>query len=83
MSYRFIDNRNEYGEVVINVAALPTAPRAEQAGCYDESKVPDRPPFTAYVGNLPYDVEEEDLEKYFNDSKVSIDLYICICIYVY
>ena len=54
----------------MTAAALPTAPRSEHVGSYDEEKVPDRPPFTAYVGNLPYNVIDIELEKFFKDSKV-------------
>ena len=50
--------------------ALPTAPRAARQEI-DLSQIPDRPPFTAYVGNLSYDVDEEGLSNFF--SKMSVN----------
>ena len=32
----------------------------------DEERVPKNPPYTAYVGNLPYEVSEEDIKKFFS-----------------
>ena len=45
----------------IDRSILPTAPRAARGPDVDMSQVPDVPPFTAFLGNLPYDVEEEDI----------------------
>lgn len=44
--------------------ALPTAPRAARQEI-DISQIPDKPPYTAYVGNLSYDVDEDALANYF------------------
>ena len=49
---------------------LPTAPRAARAGAVDLSSLPKGPPFTAFLGNLPYDVEEEDIFRFFQNVQV-------------
>jgi len=54
---------------------LPSAPRATTLEI-DVSLLPSRPPFTATVANLVYEIEEEDLAKFFEDidniSRISI-----------
>ena len=49
---------------------LPTAPRAARGVDIDMDRVPTRPPFTAYVGNLPFDMEDEELELFFRGLEV-------------
>lgn len=49
----------------VDIASLPSAPRAQREGSFDPSKVPRSPPFTAYVGNLPFDTEDDDVIKMF------------------
>lgn len=36
-----------------------------------ETKVPKEPPFTAYLSNLPYDVEEDEVSEIFKGLKIS------------
>jgi translation initiation factor 4B len=52
---------------------LPTAPRAarEQAAL-DMSRLPKEPPFTAFIGNLPYDCESSDIEMFFEKSNEKV-----------
>ncbi|OXU29418.1 hypothetical protein TSAR_009296 [Trichomalopsis sarcophagae] len=50
---------------------LPTAPRSARDMSVNEENIPSSPPFVAYISNLPYDVEEEDLIEFFQDMKVS------------
>ncbi|KAK8776300.1 hypothetical protein V5799_030354, partial [Amblyomma americanum] len=50
---------------------LPTAPKAARGPDVDMSRVPTRPPYTVYLGNLPYDVCDEDVIKFFRTLKVS------------
>lgn len=38
----------------------------------DDSAVPHQPPYIAYVSNLPYDIEEDDLRDLFADMQVSV-----------
>ena len=50
--------------------SLPTAPRAARGPDVDMSRVPTEPPFTAFMGNLPFDVEEVEIERFFHGLKV-------------
>ncbi|KAL9898867.1 uncharacterized protein ACN427_006804 [Glossina fuscipes fuscipes] len=45
------------------VYQLPTAPRSQQI--FDDSSIPYEPPFVAYLSNLPFDVNETDINEYF------------------
>jgi len=63
----------DYGagpKMVINRAVLPTAPRASRGANVDMSLVPNEPPFTAYIGNLPFEASIEDVENFFKGLKV-------------
>lgn len=51
-------------------AALPTAPRAARGPDIDTTKIPDGPPFTAFLGNLSYDVDKDDILEFFGNNKV-------------
>ncbi len=51
---------------------LPTAPKSTRGPDIDLSKVPSQPPFKAYLGNLPYDVTDHDISRYF--SKLNVNL---------
>lgn len=65
----------DYGaapKMVINRAVLPTAPRASRGANVDMSLVPNEPPFTAYIGNLPFEASAEDVETFFKGLKVCI-----------
>lgn len=53
---------------------LPTAPKASRATGIDDSKIPTIPPFQAYISNIPYDLEEEDLADVFKNLKVCMFL---------
>ncbi|KAI8056582.1 hypothetical protein BDF22DRAFT_666998 [Syncephalis plumigaleata] len=33
--------------------------------------LPDEPPFTAYIGNLPYDLRDEDVEEFFGNTQIN------------
>ena len=59
---------------VVNRAALPTAPRAARGPNIDLDTVPTDPPFTAFLGNLPFDVSEEEIERFFQGLEVCEDL---------
>lgn len=52
---------------------LPTAPKAARGPDFDLSKVPTSPPFTAFLGNLPYDVQEDDIVMFFRQLQVCIE----------
>ncbi|BFZ22692.1 hypothetical protein BsWGS_25731 [Bradybaena similaris] len=50
---------------------LPTAPKAALGPKVDLSQIPTNGPFSAYVGNIPYDAKESDLMQFF--SKLDVD----------
>ena len=50
--------------------ALPAAPRAARVADIDE-KIPKNPPFVAYLSNLSYEVDEDDIQNFFEDYSVS------------
>ena len=51
------------------MSRLPTAPRSSQ-DAVDMKNLPTAPPYTAFLGNLAFDVEEEDITEFFGDLKV-------------
>uniref|UniRef100_A0A4W3HC82 Eukaryotic translation initiation factor 4B n=1 Tax=Callorhinchus milii TaxID=7868 RepID=A0A4W3HC82_CALMI len=55
----------------INRALLPTAPRAARAPDVDTTRLPKYPPYTAFLGNLPYDVSEECIREFFHGLNIS------------
>jgi len=52
---------------------LPTAPKASR-GPDDPDSIPSEPPFTVFVGNLPYETSEERIEEFFHNLPVSTTL---------
>ncbi|PIK46867.1 putative eukaryotic translation initiation factor 4B isoform X3 [Apostichopus japonicus] len=50
---------------------LPTAPRSAQPVNLDSSQLPDKPPYTVYLGNIPFDISEEDIIKFLKQCQVS------------
>ena len=65
------DSRSTRHQAAMDRSMLPTAPRAarEQAAL-DMNRLPKEPPFTAFIGNLPYDCENSDIEMFFEKEKV-------------
>lgn len=51
---------------------LPTAPRAALGPNIDDERIPRRPPYTAYIANLPYDVDEGQVEEVFVRARLKI-----------
>lgn len=49
---------------------LPTAPKALRSNEIDTSRVPNAPPFKAYIGNIPYDADEDALREFFSGLRV-------------
>lgn len=60
---------------------LPTAPKASRGVDDYEDRVPLDPPFNALLTNLPYDVDEGELEEYFSDLRVFIFHITCFTFY--
>lgn len=70
------DSDDEVKKEVIDLSNLPTAPRSSR-DAVDPKTLPTEPPYTAFLGNLPYDVEEEDIIEFFSELQVWI-IYGCM-----
>ena len=53
-----------------DITKLPSAPRASLGVEIDLSRLPNKPPYTAFLGNLPFDVTENDIKDLFRGLKV-------------
>ena len=56
----------------IDPSILPTAPRAAREPNIDRSRLPKSPPYTAFLGNLPYDVTEDSIKEFFRGLNISV-----------
>lgn len=66
----------EYGgpkKVTVDISKLPSAPRASRGLDVDLSKLPSKPPYTAFLGNLPFDISEEEIRTLFRGLMVSFN----------
>uniref|UniRef100_A0A8C8UKR7 RRM domain-containing protein n=1 Tax=Peromyscus maniculatus bairdii TaxID=230844 RepID=A0A8C8UKR7_PERMB len=50
---------------------LPIAPRAAWEPNINWSHLPKSPPYTAFLGNLPYDVTEDSIKEFFRGLNIS------------
>lgn len=50
---------------------LPTAPKAARGLEDYADKVPHHPPYSAYLSNIPYDVDEDEIAQLFGNLKLS------------
>ncbi|KAH8417036.1 hypothetical protein KR222_001778 [Zaprionus bogoriensis] len=57
------DESDDGGHTLPLVYQLPTAPRANRI--FDDDSIPHRPPFIAYINNLPFDASEDDIYEFF------------------
>uniref|UniRef100_A0A2K5DYX9 Eukaryotic translation initiation factor 4B n=1 Tax=Aotus nancymaae TaxID=37293 RepID=A0A2K5DYX9_AOTNA len=55
----------------IEFSILPTAPQAAREPNIDWSCLPKSPPYTAFLGNLPYDVTEDSIKEFFRGLNIS------------
>ncbi|XP_057193671.1 eukaryotic translation initiation factor 4Bb isoform X2 [Triplophysa rosa] len=62
---------DSYRAPPIDRSILPTAPRAAREPNIDRSRLPRGPPYTAFLGNLPYDVSEESIKDFFRGLAIS------------
>lgn len=62
------EDSDDDGNVLTLVCQLPTAPRASRG--FDHSNVPYKPPFIAYVTNLPFDTTDDDVYAFFNNINI-------------
>ncbi|XP_073939553.1 eukaryotic translation initiation factor 4B isoform X4 [Castor canadensis] len=60
-----------YRALPIDRSILPTAPRAAREPNIDRSRLPKSPPYTAFLGNLPYDVTEDSIKEFFRGLNIS------------
>lgn len=58
---------------------LPSAPRASTAAEIDMSRLPSRPPYTVYLGNLSYECSESDIAQLFERKKLKVCLSTLKC----
>ncbi|ESO86838.1 hypothetical protein LOTGIDRAFT_128337, partial [Lottia gigantea] len=58
-----------YGQPLFDRSVLPKAPKASRGPDVDMSKIPTQPPFTAFIGNLPYESCESKIEQFFDKLK--------------
>uniref|UniRef100_A0A2I3RLA0 Eukaryotic translation initiation factor 4B n=1 Tax=Pan troglodytes TaxID=9598 RepID=A0A2I3RLA0_PANTR len=65
------NNDDVYRVPPIDRSILPTAPRAAREPNIDRSRLPKSPPYTAFLGNLPYDVTEESIKEFFRGLNIS------------
>ncbi|KAH8380476.1 hypothetical protein KR009_010916, partial [Drosophila setifemur] len=57
------DDSDDGSSTLPSVYQLPTAPRANRI--FDDNFIPHRAPFIAYINNLPFDANEDDLYEFF------------------
>ncbi|KAM7327935.1 hypothetical protein ACRRTK_014302 [Alexandromys fortis] len=55
----------------VDRSILPTAPRAAWEPNIDRNRLPKSPPYTAFLGNLPYDVTEDSIKEFFRGLNIS------------
>ncbi|XP_021421400.1 eukaryotic translation initiation factor 4B isoform X1 [Oncorhynchus mykiss] len=60
-----------YRAPAIDRSILPTAPRSAREPNVDRSRIPRGPPYTAFLGNLPYDVTEDSIKDFFRGVGIS------------
>lgn len=46
----------------------------------DDIPLPNQPPYTAFIGNLAFDLTESELENFFSGTKVC---YFCLFLYIF
>ncbi|XP_053659270.1 eukaryotic translation initiation factor 4B [Anopheles marshallii] len=62
------DDDDDDRVVRTQVIALPTAPRASRI--LNDDSIPQNPPYSIYVSNLPYDINENDLYEIFDHVEI-------------
>ena len=68
----FVGAEPTYGMQQVDRTKLPTAPKAAR-GVEDLERVPKDPPFTAFIGNLPYEASDEKIMDFFKQQKVGLE----------
>ena len=57
---------------VFDYSKLPTAPRSVRQTDIDLRKLPKNPPYTLFLGNLPYEVNVDKLKVFFERHRVQV-----------
>ncbi|XP_063230317.1 eukaryotic translation initiation factor 4B isoform X2 [Bacillus rossius redtenbacheri] len=65
-----VDNDEELSYNTRKAMVLPTAPRATRSPDVDDERIPHSPPFLAYISNLPYEVNEDEIADFFQDLQI-------------
>lgn len=63
---------DSYRAPPIDRSILPTAPRSAREPNINRAQLPRSPPYTAFLGNLPYDVTEESIKEFFRGLAVGV-----------
>ena len=63
---------SEKPKELVDRSLLPSAPRASTALNIDTARIPKKPPFTVFLGNLSYEVSEEDIRRFFEMKKLEV-----------
>lgn len=63
---------DNYRAPPIDRSILPTAPRSAREPNIERCRLPRSPPYTAFLGNLPYDVSEESIKDFFRGLAVGV-----------
>ncbi|XP_067014555.1 eukaryotic translation initiation factor 4B [Anabrus simplex] len=68
-----VDNDEDYFESsrLKEKVVLPTGPRSTWGPEIDDSKIPKNPPFLAFISNVPYEVDEDEISAFFKDLKIA------------
>ena len=57
---------------VFDRSVLPSAPRSSSAPKVDQSRLPTKPPFTVYLGNLSFECAEDDITRFFERRNINV-----------
>lgn len=58
------------GPVIREQFVLPTAPRAARGSGIDESRIPRGPPYTAFIANLSFETNVDEITRFFGKLNV-------------
>ena len=71
--YIYFSDDDDQGKIVIDRSGLPTAPRSARGPDHlDLDRIPTEPPYTCFLGNMPFDIGEEEIAMFFGKIPVNI-----------
>ena len=65
---------------VFDRSVLPSAPRSSSAPKVDQSRLPTKPPYTVYLGNLSFECAEDDIIRFFERRNINVRR--CLAVYL-